>query len=63
MRFWRVTKLNPAQGAIEFSLAERRADAVVTAALVWPFVWLDRHVAAVRKHGYLLATVAIKPRP
>jgi SAM-dependent methyltransferase len=33
----------------------------VTAALVWPFVWLDRHVAAVRKHGYLLATVAIKP--
>jgi SAM-dependent methyltransferase len=37
--------------------------AVVTAALVWPFVWLDRHVAAVRKHGYLLATVAIKPRP
>jgi SAM-dependent methyltransferase len=36
---------------------------VVTAALVWPFVWLDRHVAAVRKHGYLLATIAIKPRP
>jgi hypothetical protein len=36
---------------------------VVTAALVWPFVWLDRHVAAVRKHGYLLATVAIKPGP
>ena len=36
---------------------------VVTAALVWPFVWLDRHVAAVRKHGYLLATVAIKPDP
>ena len=35
----------------------------VTAALVWPFVWLDRHVAAVRKHGYLLATVAAKPRP
>jgi SAM-dependent methyltransferase len=33
----------------------------VTAALVWPFVWLDRHVSAVRKHGYLLATVAIKP--
>ena len=37
--------------------------AVVTAALAWPCVWLDRHVAAVRKHGYLLATVAIKPRP
>ena len=35
----------------------------VTAALVWPFAWLDRHVAAVRNHGYLLATVAIKPRP
>jgi hypothetical protein len=34
---------------------------VVTAALVWPFVWLDRHVAAVRKHGYLLATVVMKP--
>ena len=36
---------------------------VVTGALVWPFVWLDRHVAAVRKHGYLLATVATNPRP
>jgi len=36
--------------------------AVVTAGLVWPFVWLDRHVAAVRRHGYLLASVAIKPR-
>ena len=34
---------------------------VVTGALVWPFVWLDRHVPAVRRHGYLLATVAIKP--
>jgi len=34
---------------------------VVTAGLVWPFVWLDRHVAAVRRHGYLLASVAIKP--
>jgi SAM-dependent methyltransferase len=34
---------------------------VVTGALVWPFVWLDRHVAAVRKHGYLLATVVVKP--
>jgi SAM-dependent methyltransferase len=32
-----------------------------TAALVWPFVFLDRHVRAVRRHGYLLATVAIKP--
>jgi len=35
----------------------------VTGALVRPFVWLDRHVAAVRKHGYLLATVVLKPRP
>ena len=35
----------------------------LTAALVWPFVLLDRHVPAVRRHGYLLATVAIKPRP
>lgn len=34
---------------------------VVTGAMVWPFVWLDRHVAAVRRHGYLLATVAVKP--
>jgi SAM-dependent methyltransferase len=33
----------------------------LTAALVWPFVWLDRHVAAVRRHGYLLATVVTKP--
>ena len=34
---------------------------VVTAALIWPFVRLDRNVPAVRRHGYLLATVAIKP--
>ena len=33
----------------------------VTAALVWPFVFLDRHVPAVRRHGYLLATVVTKP--
>lgn len=33
----------------------------VTGALVQPFVWLDRHVPAVRKHGYLLATVVTKP--
>jgi hypothetical protein len=32
----------------------------VTAALVQPFVLLDRHVAAVRRHGYLLATVVTK---
>jgi SAM-dependent methyltransferase len=35
----------------------------VTGALVQPFVWLDRHVPAVRRHGYLLATVVIKPEP
>ncbi len=34
---------------------------VVTGALVRPFVWLDRHVPAVRRHGYLLATVVTKP--
>jgi SAM-dependent methyltransferase len=35
--------------------------AALTAALIWPFVFLDRHVPVVRRHGYLLATVAIKP--
>jgi SAM-dependent methyltransferase len=34
----------------------------VTGALVRPFVFLDRHVPAVRRHGYLLATVVRKPR-
>jgi SAM-dependent methyltransferase len=34
--------------------------AIITGACVWPFVFLDRHVPAVRKHGYLLATVVIK---
>jgi SAM-dependent methyltransferase len=33
--------------------------------LVRPFVrlfmWIDRHVPAVRRHGYLLATVGVKP--
>lgn len=33
----------------------------ITGALVRPFMWLDRHVPAVRRHGYLLATVATKP--
>lgn len=33
----------------------------ITAALVWPFAWLDQHVPAVRRHGYLLATVVRKP--
>jgi SAM-dependent methyltransferase len=35
--------------------------AVVTGAFVRPFVFLDRHVPAVRRHGYLLATVVAKP--
>jgi SAM-dependent methyltransferase len=35
--------------------------AAVTGALVWPFAFLDRHVPWVRRHGYLLATVAMKP--
>jgi SAM-dependent methyltransferase len=35
--------------------------AVVTGALVRPFELLDRHVPAVRRHGYLLATIAVKP--
>lgn len=37
--------------------------AAVTGALVRPFVLLDRHVPAVRRHGYLLATVVVKPQP
>ena len=35
--------------------------AAVTGALVRPFVFLDRHFPAVRRHGYLLATVVMKP--
>jgi S-adenosylmethionine decarboxylase len=35
--------------------------AAVTGALVQPFVWLDRRVSWLRRHGYLLATVAVKP--
>ena len=38
-----------------------RPFAAVTGALVRPFVFLDRHVPAVRRHGYLLATVVMKP--
>jgi SAM-dependent methyltransferase len=34
----------------------------ITGACVQPFILLDRHVPAVRRHGYLLATVAMKPR-
>jgi SAM-dependent methyltransferase len=35
--------------------------ATITGALVAPFAFLDRHVPAVRKHGYLLATIVRKP--
>lgn len=35
--------------------------APLTTALVQPFVWLDAHVPAVRRHGYLLATAVRKP--
>jgi SAM-dependent methyltransferase len=38
-----------------------RPFAAITRVLVRPFVFLDRHVPAVRRHGYLLATVARKP--
>ncbi|MCX6550425.1 MAG: methyltransferase domain-containing protein, partial [Acidobacteria bacterium] len=34
---------------------------VITGALVRPFVMLDRHVPALRRHGYLLATIVEKP--
>lgn len=34
---------------------------VVTRALVAPFVYLDRRVAWLRRHGYLLATVVTRP--
>lgn len=34
---------------------------VLTRALIRPFVLLDRHAPVVRRHGYLLATVAVKP--
>src|SRR5262245_40408360 len=35
--------------------------AKLTGRLVAPFRWLYRHVAAVRRHGYLIAAVASKP--
>lgn len=34
-----------------------------TEAMIYPFVLLDRHVPAVRRHGYLLATVVTKREP
>jgi S-adenosylmethionine decarboxylase len=33
----------------------------VTGAFVQPFVWLDRRFPALRRHGYLLASVGVKP--
>jgi hypothetical protein len=33
----------------------------VTAAALKPFEWLDRHVPAVRRHGYLLASGGSSP--
>jgi hypothetical protein len=38
-----------------------RPVSVLTGAMVAPFVWLDHHIPWVRRHGYLLATVAVKP--
>jgi SAM-dependent methyltransferase len=38
-----------------------RPVAAVTGALVRPFIFLDRHVPPLRRHGYLLATVVMKP--
>ncbi len=35
--------------------------APVTAAMLKPFAWLDRHAPAVRRHGYLLASVGVRP--
>jgi SAM-dependent methyltransferase len=32
----------------------------VTAAALKPFAWLDEHVPAVRRHGYLLASVGVR---
>jgi SAM-dependent methyltransferase len=32
----------------------------LTRACIWPFVFLDRQVPAVRRHGYMLATVVTK---
>ncbi len=34
--------------------------AAITAVLVRPFVWLDRHLPWVRRHGYLLASVGVR---
>jgi SAM-dependent methyltransferase len=33
----------------------------LTSLALKPFVWLDAHVPAVRRHGYLLASVGVRP--
>ncbi|MCC7123775.1 MAG: S-adenosylmethionine decarboxylase [Acidobacteria bacterium] len=33
----------------------------ITGALVRPFAWLDQRLPALRRHGYLLASVGVKP--
>jgi peptide-methionine (R)-S-oxide reductase len=38
-----------------------RPASAITGLLVRPFAFLDRHLPFVRRHGYLLATVATKP--
>jgi len=38
-----------------------RSLTVVTAALVAPFVWLDRRFSSLRRHGYLVVAVGEKP--
>src|SRR5690606_32729351 len=35
---------------------------VITGALVKPFVWLDRRVSWLSRHGYLIASVGMKPQ-
>jgi SAM-dependent methyltransferase len=32
----------------------------LTAMAVWPFAFLDRHIAFLRRHGYLIASVGVK---
>lgn len=36
--------------------------APLTAAMLKPFTWLDARVPAVRRHGYLIASVGVRPR-
>jgi hypothetical protein len=32
----------------------------LSALAVKPFAWLDRHIPAVRRHGYLIASVGVR---